>query len=322
MKKKVILIFICILLLQPFVFSKENEEGAALFGVSKEGVLETLSQEIEITLMKNGISYKQIQRISFPYQEGFILFILPEGRDYNTLELYDLKTIHKERLIEYKDITKTNCSNCYSIKNDSNNTWQILISPNYNQPEVEVEVDALLYPEKIPSCYKNFDYYLNFPEIAVMDRRYAAKDFHIKFSLSVEDSMIINMNQSNVSCGLGLKKYPVYNGFICEGVPSFEETLIFGDVSIKAWDKEKMLKEEQRKKESSDWWWKVGFGTLVAFIIAIFRTPISSIGENIIKRIKEKYQRLRFKEKFNKLKNFFKMKLDRLLNHSPSQPSY
>jgi hypothetical protein len=186
MKKLVIFILFVILLISPVLASITDKDIEDSYHIKTTEILKTSYKEIELKLLKEGISYKEISNVFVPEGDGYILFLLPEGKDFDRLELFDLKTKDKERLIEYDDITRIDkCENFYSIKK-INDTWTMLVCPTVRYNEVQIEIDSLLYHEDCGCEYGH--YYMPPLEINAGIKKYLTNDFEVKFRLLMDDS--------------------------------------------------------------------------------------------------------------------------------------
>jgi len=240
-KKGIILILFVLLFLQGVLASVSFEDLEKEWDVKEGGLIKVSSKQIEIRLMKDGTLYKEINNLILPEEKGFIIFLLPEGRSYYNLEIYDLKTRNKDRLVEYNDIkTINNCSDYYSIKK-INDTYTILVCPDYKNKEIEIEIDTILYNDQIPKeSKKQVDYGIYFSQITAAFKETITRDFKMRFSISAEKDIWVDLDIRKTYCSIpGMEERLGYNTFICEGYPKIEGQLVFDKVSIFGKDKEK-----------------------------------------------------------------------------------
>lgn len=280
MKRILSISILCLFLLNFISASVQNDELQRTWGIKEGDVLKSYYKEINISLFKDKISYEEVHKLLFSDNLGeYVLFLLPEGKNYSSIVLYDLKG--REDIILERDITKlNNCSNKYSVKR-INDTETVLVCPNNNYDEVEIKISSLLYSQETPiACLENgFDYYLYFPEIYAVSERDTTKDFKIKFSLIADDSIKIipnKYNGTNFCSKAGLNFYSMTQGFVCEGSPKIDEnlTMFFNNISLAGINKEKEAGKSQFI------YWLIG-SVLVAFLIAMFQNQLSKIGDKI-----------------------------------------
>lgn len=290
MKKISLIIFIILLGVYPVLASLDKEDIESSYNIKTTDILKMSYKEIEIKMMKEGISYKEISNVFIPRGRGYVLFLLPEGKDYDRLEVYDLKTTNKERLVEYNDITQmTSCRNYYTTKK-INNTWTILVCPDTKNNEVEIEIDSILYHEDC-GCSLGI-YYMQFPELNAGIKEYLKEDFKVKFKLLIDDMFYLDegINFTGGCLVSGLKEHKVYNGVICEGYPNITQALIFDNITLSSRDKESVYREKQTQKEKEDQNFTISLtlitGVIIVFFIAFYQKGLTQFGSNVYKRDK------------------------------------
>ena len=240
---------IAILLISPVLASITYTNVEDSYHIKTTDILKTSYKEIELKLLKEGISYKEVSNVFVPEGDGYILFLLPEGKDFDKLELFDLKSKDKERLVEFDDVTKIEkCENLYSVKK-INDTWTFLVCPKVRNNEVQIEIDSLLYHEECNCPYGH--YYMPPLEINAGIKKYLTNDFEVKFRLLMDDVFYFDegLNFEGDCSSLGLTERKLYNGVVCEGTPQITEALLFTNMSLNARDKEFVYREQQIKKE-------------------------------------------------------------------------
>jgi len=288
--RKVLVLCLLICLLMPNILASVNKEDIEKsYGINTGDILKSSYKEIEIELTKEGISYREITNLFISKGEGYLLFLLPEGKDYDKLDLYDLKTPNKERLIELEDITKIdNCEGYYTVKK-TNDTWSILVCPNIVYNEVQIEIDSLLYNDNSGcsvGCYK-----MIFPEINAGIKEYITEDFRVVFRLLLDDTFYLGEDGEGTNfkgncSSLNLTEHKLYNGIICEGKPDISIGIIFTNLSITAKDKNWVQYEKERKDRKLDLGITLILGIVIVFFITLFSKILADFGEKIYARDK------------------------------------
>ena len=293
MRKLLMFIILAIILVSSVLASVTHEDIESSYNIKTTDMLKTSYKEIELKLLKEGISYNEISNVFVPEGEGYILFLLPEGKDFDKLELYDLKTKDKDRFIEFDDITKIdNCKNHYTVKK-INDTWTILVCPIPRYNEVQIKIESLLYHEDCGCPYGH--YYMPPLEINAGIKEYLKEDFEVKFRLLINEEFYLDegLNFIGDCSNLGLNERQVYNGVICEGKPNINEAIVFTNMTLNARDRELVYKEQEIKKERENLLIVLFIGIVVAFFISLYRDILKKCGTNLYNNEK-RWKRLLF----------------------------
>ena len=286
---KVSLMFTVMLsiLIPPILASVTYESVEESYNIKTTDILKTSYKEIELKLLKEGLSYNEVSNVFIPEDGGYILFLLPEGKDFDKLDLYDLKTKDKDRLIEFDDITKIENCRSYYMTQKINDTWTILVCPKIENNEVQIKIESLLYHGDCGCSYGN--YYIPPLEINAGIKKYLKENFEVKFRLLIDDLFYFDegLNFEGSCSNFGLNERIVYNGVICEGRPNISEALVFTNISLNAWDKEFVYRKQQIEKERENLLIVLLIGVVIAFFIVIYGDILKELGTNLYKNKKK-----------------------------------
>ena len=200
--------------------------------------------------------------------------------------IYNLKSKNRERLIEYRDVSKLkNPENYYSVKKIKDVVSIFVVPPNFLD-EIEIEINAILYNNVVKGSSK-VDYLKIFnSEISAGPKEYLSDDFQVRFTIRVDESIYSNMDIANINSKVnGLKVYRISNGYILAGQPQITKELTFGDITLSGKDKEKMLNEDLLRKEKKEWFWRIIIGICLVLAIAIFSDVLKELGNLIISNV-------------------------------------
>ncbi len=252
-----IIFFIILLSLISLVSSLPSDtEVEKIYGIQKDDILNTSHRAVEIILLKDGIFYQENYTLLFPDNGGgYLLFILPEdvGRsEVKNIDLYDIKS--NKRFQEYDNITDIdNCSNLF-MEREINNTLTILSCPDVKNREVEISMTATLRSQSAPEQCTTIDYFLNFPEIYVGVIDSFTENFKLDFSLTADNSIVVDQIPNTGCRNVGMDEHPLENGVSCSGKPNVTGTSLFlENISIFGRDKNKLGEQASGRESIREW---------------------------------------------------------------------
>lgn len=278
--------FISLVLLQLISAVSDKEMNIILkeqLGLSKQEILKSSYIKTDFELKKDGVLYSAKQEVTFPYGEGVIIFYLPEGMRYKSLEVYDLKTRDKDRLVRISNYSKLqdNCSGKYAI-NFIQNSSTIIVCPSIHDKEVEIGIEALLYNQEVPKEYKKTaDYYFYFKDFVLPGKGYVTDNFEVDICVSADETeILINLKPEDINCSKlkGFNPYFINNGACCGGHPKVEEQSLHFNIGITGKDR---YKEELRTQINYGVIWVA----IISIIVAMFQNVLSNAGKFIYRTI-------------------------------------